>query len=87
MWQGLLNGSVSFRLSVCPIYRPLQQRAACLLLGDIDRLLHGHRAPAATAPQQHGGQQQMRAASRLQPPYKAGHNFFYNSRRNRAFLL
>jgi len=78
---------------------PLQRRAACLLLGapragDIDRLLHGHRAPAAgagrlaaTAPQQHGAQQQMRAVSRLQPPYKAGHNFFYNSRRNRAFLL
>jgi len=40
--------------------------------GDIDRLLHGRR-PAATAPQQHGmqqhcGQQQMRAVSRLQPP-------------------
>jgi len=42
---------------VCrPICRPLQQRAAGLLLrarvaGDIDQLLHGQR-PAATAPQQ-----------------------------------
>jgi len=40
-------------------YRPLQQLAAGLLLwarreGDIDRLLHGSRRPAATAPQQHG---------------------------------
>jgi len=35
--------------------------------GDIDRLLHG-RHPAATAPQQHGAQQQMRAVSRFQPP-------------------
>ena len=48
--------------SVCPICRPLQQRAAGLLLrarvsGDIDQLLHGQR-PAATAPQQHAGQQQ-----------------------------
>jgi len=38
---------MSVRLSVCPI-RPLQQRAAGLLLwarqaGDIDRLLHGWR--------------------------------------------
>jgi len=36
----------SVRLSVCPSYRPLQQRAAGLLLWDwrtdgIDRLLHG----------------------------------------------
>jgi len=43
--QGLRNGTVSVRLSVCPA-RPLQQRAAGLLLwarrlGDIDRLLHG----------------------------------------------
>jgi len=46
----LCNGPVSVRLSVrlslCPVYRPLQQRAAGLLLGaqqagDIDRLLHG----------------------------------------------
>jgi len=50
--QGLYNGTVSVRLSVCLSYRPLQQRAAGLLLwarraGDtvIDR-------PAATAPQQ-----------------------------------
>jgi len=59
-------------------YRPLQQLAAGLLLwarreGDIDRLLHGDRRPAATAPQQHGaqqhsGQQQRRAVSRFQPP-------------------
>ena len=67
MGQGLCNGTVSVRpsvclsvcLSVCPIYQPLQQRAAGLLLwarrvGDIDRLLHG-RAP-----------QQMRAVSRCQ---------------------
>jgi len=38
--------------SVCPIYRPLQQRAASLLLwarraGDIDRLLHGRRSAAS----------------------------------------
>jgi len=67
---------VSVHLSVCPIYRPLQQRAAGLLLGarragDIDRLLHGAPTtgagrPAATAPQKHGtqrhvGHQQMRA--------------------------
>jgi len=50
---------VSARLSVSSIYRPLQQRAAGLLLGarragDIDR--------------QHGGQQQMRAVPRLQSP-------------------
>ena len=31
--QGLCNGRVSVRLSVCPIYRPQQQRAAGLLLG------------------------------------------------------
>ena len=40
--------------SVCPIYRPLQQRAAGLLLwalqaGDIDRLLHGASAAAGAA--------------------------------------
>jgi len=39
------------RLSVCPIYRSLQQRAAGLLLcarraDDIDRLLHGRRSAA-----------------------------------------
>jgi len=39
---------LSVCLSVCPVYRPLQQRAAGLLLwarraGDIDRLLHGRR--------------------------------------------
>jgi len=44
---------VSIRLSLYPIYRPLQQHAAGLLLGvpragDIDRLLHN--APAAGAP-------------------------------------
>jgi len=60
--------------SVCPI-RPLQQRAAGLLLwapraGDIDRLLLGASA-AGAAPfdpnsQHHGGQQQMRAVSRCQ---------------------
>jgi len=57
---------VSVRLSV-HLYRPLQQRAAGLLLGapkagDIDR-----QRQAAGA-QQHGAQQQMRAMSRLQPP-------------------
>ena len=26
--QGLCNGTVAVRASVCPIYRPLQQRAA-----------------------------------------------------------
>jgi len=45
--QGRCNGTVSFRPSVCPI-RPLQQRAAGLLLwvrqlADVDRLLHGRR--------------------------------------------
>jgi len=55
---------VSARLSVSSIYRPLQQRAAGLLLGarragDIDR--------------QHGAQQQMRAVPRLQSPQKAEH--------------
>ena len=44
---------VSVRLSVCPI-RPLQQRAAGLLLwarraGDIDRLLHGRRRSSTRA--------------------------------------
>jgi len=73
MWQVLCDGTVSVRLSVWPCYRQLQQRAAGLLLwarraGGIDRLLHGRR-PAATAPQQHGAQQQMRGAvSRFQPP-------------------
>jgi len=48
-------------LSVCPT-RPLQQRAAGLLLwarrvGDIDRLLHGWHC-SSTEPQ-HGMQQQM----------------------------
>ena len=43
--QGVRNGVVSVRLSVCPICRPLQQRVAAglllgaLLAGDIDRLL------------------------------------------------
>jgi len=41
------------RLSVCPI-RPLQQRAAGLLLwarrvGDIDRLMHGRRSSSSGA--------------------------------------
>jgi len=41
-------------VSVCPIYCPLQQSAAGLLLwtpraGDIDRLLHGASAAGATA--------------------------------------
>jgi len=46
MRQGLCNGTVS----VCPI-RPLQQRAAGLLLwaADIDRLLHGASAAGAAA--------------------------------------
>ena len=48
--RSLCNGTVSVRLSVCPI-RLLQQRAAGLLLwarpvGDSDRLLH-RRHPAA----------------------------------------
>jgi len=54
-------------VSVCPI-RPLQQHAAGLLLwapqigvGDIDRLLRQARPPFDPYPQQHGGQQQMRA--------------------------
>jgi len=60
---------VSVRLSVCPA-RPLQQRAAGLLLwarrlGDIDRLLHG-RCRSNAGPQHGGAQQQMRAAPRLQ---------------------
>jgi len=52
MRQGLCNGTVCIRPSVCLfIYRPLQQRAAGLLLwtrrpGDIDRLLHGRRSAA-----------------------------------------
>jgi len=33
MWQGLCNAVVPVHLSVCPIGRPLQQRAADLLLG------------------------------------------------------
>jgi len=42
--------------SICPIYLPLQQHAAGLLLwawhaGDISRLVHGWH-PAATAQQQ-----------------------------------
>jgi len=53
--RGLCNGTVSVRLSVCPSLwpiRPLQQRAAGLLLwarrvGDIDRLLHSRRSAAA----------------------------------------
>jgi len=42
-------------MSVCPIYCPLQQSAAGLLLwtprqaGDIDRLLHGASAAGAAA--------------------------------------
>jgi len=52
---------LSVCLSVCPIYRPLQQRAAGLLqgapqAGNIDRQ---RRTPiSATAPPQHGAQQQ-----------------------------
>ena len=58
-----------FRPSVCPSVRPLQQRAAGLLLwarrvADIDRLLHGRRR-SSTGPQ-HGAQQQMRAVPRFQ---------------------
>ena len=46
------------RQSVCPIYRPLQQRAAVFLLwaqraGDIDRLLHGRRSAATAGEQCH----------------------------------
>ena len=76
MRQDICNGMVSFclfvRLSAPDIDRYIEQHAAGLLLwvrrvGDIDRLLHGRR-PAATAPQQ-----QRRAVSRFQPPYKAGH--------------
>jgi len=56
------------RPSVCPI-RPLQQRAAGLLLwarraGDIDRLLHGRRR-SSTGPQ-HGEPQMMRAVPLFQ---------------------
>jgi len=64
MRQGLCKGPVYVRPSVCPIYRPLQQRSAGLpRAGNIDRLLHG-APPAAAAPQQHGerqngGQRQM----------------------------
>jgi len=59
---------VSVRMSVCPI-RPLQQRAAGLLLwarraGDIDRLLHGRRR-SSTGPQ-HGEPQKMRAVPLFQ---------------------
>jgi len=52
MRRGLCNGTVCIRPSVCLfIYRPLQQRAAGLLLwtrrpGNIDRLLHGRRSAA-----------------------------------------
>ena len=63
MRQAVCNGTVSVRLSVCPVYRPRQQCASGLLLcaplpGDIDRLLQQAMA------QQHGSQQQMRAVSR-----------------------
>jgi len=69
--QDLCNGT-GVRLSVCPSCRLLQQRAGSLLLwawleGDIARLLHGRRQ-AATAPQQHGGQQQRREVFHFQPP-------------------
>ena len=69
----------SVRLSVYPIIRRLRQRALGLLLGapgtgGIDRLHDAPTAggpcngrPAATALQQRGAQQQMRAVSRLQP--------------------
>jgi len=65
----LCNGTVSVRPSVCLLVRlfvcsirPLQQRAAGLLLwarwvGDIDRLLHGR------APQQHGAAARCAAAN------------------------
>jgi len=63
--QGRCNRTVSFRPSSI---RPLQQRAAGLLLwvrqlADIDRLLHGRRR-SSTVPQ-HGAQQQMRVVPRL----------------------
>jgi len=37
------------------------------------RSIAARPVPSSTAPQQHGGRQQMRAVSRLQPPYKAEH--------------
>jgi len=69
---------VSIRLSLYPIYRPLQQHAAGLLLGvpragDVDRLLHnapvaGGCAAGAGRSAATTSQQQMRTVSRLQPP-------------------
>jgi len=63
--------------SVCPIYRPLQQRAAGLLLLVIIviQLLLGNRYRRRTLK---GGQQKMRAVSHLQPPYKAEHRRVFN---------
>jgi len=55
MRQGLCNGTMSvrlsIRLSVCPIYRLLQQRVAAVgpASNDTDRLLHGASAAVTSA--------------------------------------
>jgi len=52
----------SVRLSVCPIYRPLQQRAAGLLP-------LARRAGDCCCRRQHGGQQQLQSVQNAAAPY------------------
>ena len=82
MRQGLCNGMVSVRLSaslsVPAIDRCSSVRRVCCR-GPGGQEISIDCCTAATAPQQHGGQQQMRAVSRLQPPYKAEHRLVRNA--------
>jgi len=78
MWQGLCKGTVSVRLSVRP--------SVCLShLSTVARRCGGFAAAGPTdsryrsIAQQHGAQQQMRAVTRCQPPYEAGHALVHGS--------
>jgi len=64
MQQGTVSVRPSVRLSVCPICRPLQQRAAVCCCGPGEQAISidiGVAHAVATAPPQHGAQQQRRA--------------------------
>ena len=76
----LCNGTASVCQSVCPIYRPLQQRAEGLLLW-------ARRAPQQQDAQQHGVQQQMRAVSRCQLTSEAEHRLVLNALKHVETLI